>query len=181
MGSCRGWSATLGWNRGKGESAPCSYPVRIPVMVLHFLLVTVLQGATYLLVMVDPDAPSRSSPKARFWRHWLVTDIKVSRPGGTFWVIWDRSWKTVILCSSRFSFRRVGNVDEQGLLCRVAPRTQLSQPLPSVLTILKTVPGPVVHRETGSLDKKGEAPICSVHWFFSINIPTVANFKLLMS
>ncbi|XP_036744758.1 phosphatidylethanolamine-binding protein 4 isoform X1 [Manis pentadactyla] len=35
-----------------------------------------LEGATYLLVMVDPDAPSRSSPKARFWRHWLVTDIK---------------------------------------------------------------------------------------------------------
>ncbi|XP_074211739.1 phosphatidylethanolamine-binding protein 4 isoform X2 [Camelus bactrianus] len=37
-----------------------------------------LDGATYILVMVDPDAPSRSSPKARFWRHWLVTDIKGS-------------------------------------------------------------------------------------------------------
>ncbi|XP_053072410.1 phosphatidylethanolamine-binding protein 4 isoform X2 [Acinonyx jubatus] len=35
-----------------------------------------LKGATYILVMVDPDAPSRSSPKAQFWRHWLVTDIK---------------------------------------------------------------------------------------------------------
>ncbi|XP_066207765.1 phosphatidylethanolamine-binding protein 4 isoform X1 [Saccopteryx leptura] len=35
-----------------------------------------LEGATYILVMVDPDAPSRSSPRARFWRHWLVTDIK---------------------------------------------------------------------------------------------------------
>ncbi|NP_001156360.1 phosphatidylethanolamine-binding protein 4 isoform X2 [Sus scrofa] len=35
-----------------------------------------LDGATYILVMVDPDAPSRSSPKAQFWRHWLVTDIK---------------------------------------------------------------------------------------------------------
>ncbi|XP_036097182.1 phosphatidylethanolamine-binding protein 4 isoform X2 [Molossus molossus] len=35
-----------------------------------------LEGATYILVMVDPDAPSRSSPKAGFWRHWLVTDIK---------------------------------------------------------------------------------------------------------
>ncbi|KAM9081689.1 phosphatidylethanolamine-binding protein 4 isoform 1-T1 [Megaptera novaeangliae] len=35
-----------------------------------------LDGATYILLMVDPDAPSRSSPKARFWRHWLVTDIK---------------------------------------------------------------------------------------------------------
>ncbi|XP_046513586.1 phosphatidylethanolamine-binding protein 4 isoform X2 [Equus quagga] len=35
-----------------------------------------MEGATYILVMVDPDAPSRSSPSARFWRHWLVTDIK---------------------------------------------------------------------------------------------------------
>ncbi|XP_061056680.1 phosphatidylethanolamine-binding protein 4 [Eubalaena glacialis] len=38
-----------------------------------------LDGATYILVMVDPDAPSRSSPKARFWRHWLVTDIKMGK------------------------------------------------------------------------------------------------------
>ncbi|XP_027405695.1 phosphatidylethanolamine-binding protein 4 isoform X3 [Bos indicus x Bos taurus] len=36
-----------------------------------------LDDAAYILVMVDPDAPSRSSPKARFWRHWLVSDIKV--------------------------------------------------------------------------------------------------------
>ncbi|XP_027405700.1 phosphatidylethanolamine-binding protein 4 isoform X4 [Bos indicus] len=35
-----------------------------------------LDDAAYILVMVDPDAPSRSSPKARFWRHWLVSDIK---------------------------------------------------------------------------------------------------------
>ncbi|XP_045853391.1 phosphatidylethanolamine-binding protein 4 [Meles meles] len=35
-----------------------------------------LEDANYILVMVDPDAPSRSSPKAQFWRHWLVTDIK---------------------------------------------------------------------------------------------------------
>uniref|UniRef100_A0A9L0TTH1 Phosphatidylethanolamine binding protein 4 n=1 Tax=Equus caballus TaxID=9796 RepID=A0A9L0TTH1_HORSE len=35
-----------------------------------------MEGATYILVMVDPDAPSRSSPSAQFWRHWLVTDIK---------------------------------------------------------------------------------------------------------
>ncbi|KAM9195113.1 phosphatidylethanolamine-binding protein 4 [Dugong dugon] len=34
-----------------------------------------LEDATYILIMVDPDAPSRSSPTARFWRHWLVTDI----------------------------------------------------------------------------------------------------------
>lgn len=47
-----------------------------------------LQDATYILVMVDPDAPSKSFPKARFWRHWLVTDVKVSRLGGTFYFIW---------------------------------------------------------------------------------------------
>ncbi|XP_053905736.1 phosphatidylethanolamine-binding protein 4 isoform X3 [Cuculus canorus] len=29
----------------------------------------------YVLVLVDPDAPSRANPKKRFWRHWLVTDI----------------------------------------------------------------------------------------------------------
>ncbi|KAM5307230.1 phosphatidylethanolamine-binding protein 4 [Glossophaga mutica] len=33
------------------------------------------ESATYMLVMVDPDAPSRSTPLARFWRHWLVTNI----------------------------------------------------------------------------------------------------------
>ncbi|KAM6149614.1 phosphatidylethanolamine-binding protein 4 [Erethizon dorsatum] len=35
-----------------------------------------LDGAKYILVMVDPDAPSRYNPRARFWRHWLVTDIQ---------------------------------------------------------------------------------------------------------
>ncbi|XP_068776674.1 phosphatidylethanolamine-binding protein 4 isoform X4 [Struthio camelus] len=30
----------------------------------------------YVLVMVDPDAPSRADPRNRFWRHWLVTDIR---------------------------------------------------------------------------------------------------------
>ncbi|XP_032085409.1 phosphatidylethanolamine-binding protein 4 [Thamnophis elegans] len=29
----------------------------------------------YALIMVDPDAPSRSNPMYRFWRHWAVTDI----------------------------------------------------------------------------------------------------------
>ncbi|XP_053319059.1 phosphatidylethanolamine-binding protein 4 [Spea bombifrons] len=31
--------------------------------------------AKYTLIMVDPDAPSRSNPKHKFWRHWLVADI----------------------------------------------------------------------------------------------------------
>jgi phosphatidylethanolamine-binding protein (PEBP) family uncharacterized protein len=38
-------------------------------------------------VMVDPDAPSRSEPKEKFWRHWLVADIKVRRPQATFRLI----------------------------------------------------------------------------------------------
>ncbi|XP_059497081.1 phosphatidylethanolamine-binding protein 4 isoform X2 [Stegostoma tigrinum] len=29
----------------------------------------------YVLIMVDPDAPSKENPKYRFWRHWLMTDI----------------------------------------------------------------------------------------------------------
>ncbi|XP_048474474.1 uncharacterized protein LOC109926765 [Rhincodon typus] len=29
----------------------------------------------YVLIMVDPDAPSKENPKYRFWRHWLVTNI----------------------------------------------------------------------------------------------------------
>ncbi|KAM4616720.1 phosphatidylethanolamine-binding protein 4 [Polymixia lowei] len=32
----------------------------------------------YLLMMVDPDAPSRTSPTRAHWRHWLVADIKGS-------------------------------------------------------------------------------------------------------
>uniref|UniRef100_A0A8C4WP43 Phosphatidylethanolamine binding protein 4 n=1 Tax=Gopherus evgoodei TaxID=1825980 RepID=A0A8C4WP43_9SAUR len=30
----------------------------------------------YVLIMVDPDAPNRANPKYRFWRHWVVIDIK---------------------------------------------------------------------------------------------------------
>ncbi|ESO03680.1 hypothetical protein HELRODRAFT_80236, partial [Helobdella robusta] len=26
----------------------------------------------YILVMVDPDAPSANRPSKRFWRHWLL-------------------------------------------------------------------------------------------------------------
>ncbi|KAM4675008.1 phosphatidylethanolamine-binding protein 4 [Discoglossus pictus] len=33
------------------------------------------EGQKYTLIMVDPDAPSRSDPVNRFWRHWVVTDI----------------------------------------------------------------------------------------------------------
>ncbi|XP_057687188.1 phosphatidylethanolamine-binding protein 4 isoform X2 [Corythoichthys intestinalis] len=33
----------------------------------------------YLLVMVDPDAPSRSNPRSAYWKHWLVTDLQGSK------------------------------------------------------------------------------------------------------
>uniref|UniRef100_A0A663MDH0 Phosphatidylethanolamine binding protein 4 n=1 Tax=Athene cunicularia TaxID=194338 RepID=A0A663MDH0_ATHCN len=41
----------------------------------------------YVLVLVDPDAPSRANPRNRFWRHWLVTDIPVSShsTGSIYW------------------------------------------------------------------------------------------------
>ena len=30
----------------------------------------------YLLMMVDPDAPSRENPIKRSWLHWMVINIK---------------------------------------------------------------------------------------------------------
>ncbi|KAM6341406.1 phosphatidylethanolamine-binding protein 4 [Podargus strigoides] len=33
------------------------------------------ESKKYVLVLVDPDAPSRANPRKRFWRHWLVTDV----------------------------------------------------------------------------------------------------------
>ncbi|XP_077456973.1 phosphatidylethanolamine-binding protein 4 [Stigmatopora argus] len=33
----------------------------------------------YLLVMVDPDAPSRGNPKMAHWRHWLVVNVQGSQ------------------------------------------------------------------------------------------------------
>ena len=33
----------------------------------------------YTVVMVDPDAPSRGSPKARNWLHWVVCNIPGSQ------------------------------------------------------------------------------------------------------
>lgn len=34
------------------------------------------ENKQYVLIMVDPDAPSRAKPKYRYWRHWLVTNIR---------------------------------------------------------------------------------------------------------
>ncbi|XP_072490971.1 phosphatidylethanolamine-binding protein 4 isoform X2 [Notamacropus eugenii] len=33
------------------------------------------ENKKYVLMMVDPDAPSRNYPKNRYWRHWLIVDI----------------------------------------------------------------------------------------------------------
>ncbi|XP_027008558.2 phosphatidylethanolamine-binding protein 4 isoform X1 [Tachysurus fulvidraco] len=32
----------------------------------------------YTLIMVDPDAPSRTNPSRAYWRHWLLADIEGS-------------------------------------------------------------------------------------------------------
>ncbi|XP_024131274.1 phosphatidylethanolamine-binding protein 4 [Oryzias melastigma] len=34
------------------------------------------KGKLYVLVMVDPDAPSRAKPTSAYWRHWLVVNIE---------------------------------------------------------------------------------------------------------
>uniref|UniRef100_A0A3P9JTG1 Phosphatidylethanolamine binding protein 4 n=1 Tax=Oryzias latipes TaxID=8090 RepID=A0A3P9JTG1_ORYLA len=34
------------------------------------------KGKVYVLVMVDPDAPSRTKPTSTHWRHWLVANIE---------------------------------------------------------------------------------------------------------
>ncbi|TRM62209.1 phosphatidylethanolamine-binding protein [Schizophyllum amplum] len=34
------------------------------------------QEATYTLVMLDPDAPSRDDPKFKSFRHWVITGLK---------------------------------------------------------------------------------------------------------
>ncbi|TSO88102.1 Phosphatidylethanolamine-binding protein 4 [Bagarius yarrelli] len=37
-----------------------------------------MQQKKYTLMMVDPDAPSRTNPTRAHWRHWLLADIKGS-------------------------------------------------------------------------------------------------------
>ncbi|XP_019949154.2 phosphatidylethanolamine-binding protein 4 [Paralichthys olivaceus] len=34
------------------------------------------KSKTYVLVMVDPDAPRRTNPTSAYWRHWLVVDVQ---------------------------------------------------------------------------------------------------------
>lgn len=44
----------------------------------HVLFKQADDNQKYLLIMVDPDAPSSSKPTFRYWRHWVVTNIKSS-------------------------------------------------------------------------------------------------------
>ncbi|KAM9475622.1 phosphatidylethanolamine-binding protein 4 isoform 2-T2 [Clarias gariepinus] len=39
-------------------------------------LATADEKKKYTLMMVDPDAPSRTKPISAHWRHWLLADIK---------------------------------------------------------------------------------------------------------
>ncbi|KAJ4942213.1 hypothetical protein JOQ06_012079 [Pogonophryne albipinna] len=44
---------------------------------------------SYFLVMVDPDAPSRTKPTSALWRHWLLVDVKRQFPSAA------RAWDDV--------------------------------------------------------------------------------------
>uniref|UniRef100_A0A672J5Y0 Phosphatidylethanolamine binding protein 4 n=1 Tax=Salarias fasciatus TaxID=181472 RepID=A0A672J5Y0_SALFA len=54
-------------------------PSQRPITVIK-LLSSALQKKTYVLTMVDPDAPKRSSSTSVYWRHWLVVNIQVHPP-----------------------------------------------------------------------------------------------------
>ncbi|XP_062274329.1 phosphatidylethanolamine-binding protein 4 [Scomber scombrus] len=53
---------------------PCGSSTRCPELS-EFLF---LSKKMYVLVMVDPDAPSRTKPTSAHWRHWLVVNIQGS-------------------------------------------------------------------------------------------------------
>ncbi|GJQ70411.1 hypothetical protein Trydic_g22840 [Trypoxylus dichotomus] len=50
-------------------------PAVLDVVYTNDVKVNQDEGDYYLLVMTDPDAPSRSNPKFREWHHWLVGNI----------------------------------------------------------------------------------------------------------
>ncbi|KAL7935491.1 phosphatidylethanolamine-binding protein [Trichoderma chlorosporum] len=35
-----------------------------------------LENASYMLLLVDPDAPTPDDPKFAFWRHWVLPGLK---------------------------------------------------------------------------------------------------------
>ncbi|KAK7934158.1 hypothetical protein WMY93_005054 [Mugilogobius chulae] len=51
-------------------------PIVTGVSVLPAGTITHTTKKLYVLVMVDPDAKSRTNPEFAYWRHWLVADIQ---------------------------------------------------------------------------------------------------------
>ena len=60
-----------------GNTENCS-PISLTKKALK-LFKTCFQesGGKYLIMMVDPDAPSRGNPTCQSWLHWIVGNIKV--------------------------------------------------------------------------------------------------------
>ncbi|XP_030759703.1 protein D3-like [Sitophilus oryzae] len=69
-----------------GDTAKVSFPSGVKAEMGNVLTPTQVKDAPtvtwsaepeafYTLCMTDPDAPSRSNPKFREWRHWLVGNI----------------------------------------------------------------------------------------------------------
>lgn len=58
---------------------------------------SLLQSKKYVLMLVDPDAPSRADPRNRFWRHWLLADVRVSVPGRSSGASPSGRWHSVAL------------------------------------------------------------------------------------
>lgn len=132
-----------------------------------------LQGATYTLVMVDPDAPNRLFPKFQFWRHWLVTGIKVSRPEAYSSLIWDSSWKRGSLGSVSFHSDRQG----MSILWQWPPylsihSSHLAQPLTFKASQDHWYTVQWLSQINGELGIFAEASI--------VKPPTIASFKLLI-
>uniref|UniRef100_A0A5F8GKP9 Phosphatidylethanolamine binding protein 4 n=1 Tax=Monodelphis domestica TaxID=13616 RepID=A0A5F8GKP9_MONDO len=69
----------------------------------------------YLLMMVDPDAPSKNHPKYRYWRHWLIANI--SSP--------SKSWSCELVQKSRINELII---EFQAMEERLSPTLSLAPP-----------------------------------------------------
>ncbi|KZT06717.1 PEBP-like protein [Laetiporus sulphureus 93-53] len=58
------------------EPAVSFVPMNLPFEKADNTGEDVGEEATYTLVMVDPDAPSRKDPKFKCFRHWVLTGLK---------------------------------------------------------------------------------------------------------
>ncbi|XP_015204007.1 phosphatidylethanolamine-binding protein 4 isoform X2 [Lepisosteus oculatus] len=57
------------------QAQRCRYKISTEWEAPQVQLTQAKKKQKYVLIMVDPDAPSRSNPTRRYWRHWLVADI----------------------------------------------------------------------------------------------------------